>query len=123
MGYAQRCEVTPDGEQIWYDVDDAWVLANKPHTLLLTIDKVQIIGDGEDTATVTIQLRTPILTDGTYQNVAQSDDITLLIDDNVAVVTLDGSGAGTHQIASVEVGVFDVRGYSHDSNIITIEVI
>ncbi len=101
-------------------VTDDWVLDCKPNTLLLTADKTTITANGIDTATITIQLRTPILTDSTYNNIAEAVTVQLMIDDEIATVELDTNGSGSVGVASDEVGVFSVSGENYGSNIIEI---
>lgn len=106
-------------------VDDAWVLANKPRTLLLTADKTTIDAADPpmDYATITVQLRTPMLTDGSYDNLAVAGDVVVLVDDEPTTVTLDGDGAGSFTIDSVEAGVFGILGESLNSGVIEIEAV
>ncbi len=125
MTYADRVEVDAHGNVTTITVDDVWILANKPNTLLLSIDKTQITANdtGSDVATITVQLRTPILIDDSYDNVVESGDVEIIIEDVPIAVSLV-KGVGTQELGSVFAKTYTVRGYSHDStNELTIEAV
>lgn len=107
------------------EVDDAWVLENKPETLLLTADKTTITaGDSlVDVVTISVQLQTPMLTDGHYENISRSGPVSVLVDGEQAPVILDDNGAGEFLVDSIEPGVFEIRGADLVSNILTMEAI
>ena len=115
-----------NGSAVTYEaVDDAWVLANKPNTLLLMADKTTVLAADPvvDVATVMVQLCTPMLTDGSYDDVALAGDVVIAVDGENTLVTLDGTGAGSFAVGSVEVGSFILQGMTFDSNIVTIEAV
>lgn len=123
MAYeAGELVITPTGTST-VPITDEWVIAHKPNTLYITSDKAQITANGTDIATITVQLRTPILTDDTYDNVSEAGDVTILVDGVADVVTLNAIGTGTTTVASVEVGTFNIKGDSLDSNILQLEAI
>ncbi len=105
-------------------VTDAWVLANKRNTLLLTADKTTITAADPpvDFATITVQLQTPMLTDGSHDDVAVSGPVSVVVNGKTAMIALDENGAGAFQVDSIEPGSFEIRG-AIGSNIITMEAV
>lgn len=69
-----------------YPVDDAYILAHRPPTILLTASALNVAVNG--TITLSAQLRTPELADFSYQNLGENRAITLKIGDVVQVVNL-----------------------------------
>ena len=124
MTYGDRI-VIQDGQASRIPVTDEWVLANKPRTLLLTAAKATAAID-ED-VTVSVQLRTPVLTDGTYNEVNQAGDVLVSVsfDDGETVaqlVTLDANGAGALVVSALVAGTIRVEARSLLSNAVEIEV-
>jgi len=118
------------GKTVTYaDTTDEWVLANKPRYLLLTSDKATI-GHADppiDIATITVQLQSPIMTDGERDNVAAAlVDVPILCDGEPIVVTLNASGVGTFTVGAIETGILTIRSDINKtlgSNVLGIEVI
>jgi hypothetical protein len=112
-----------EAHKTYIPVDNAWVLANKQNTLNLTSDKSQITADGLDYATVTVQLKTPRLTDDSYNDVVWSGEVTLNDGlEDIAVSLTDG--VGTLQVASDAPATIVLVGVSLQSaNPLTIEAV
>lgn len=117
--------VIDGGVQTRVPVDDNWVLTHKPRTLLLTPAKTSAAVD-EDVS-VGVQLRTPVLTDGTYQDVTEAGEVLVSVafDDGEAVtqsVTLDASGAGSLVVSAATAGTIRVESASLPAVAVEIEV-
>ena len=133
MVYANRVEFKPNSEtgkmeQVSIPVTDEWVRANKSNQWLLTTDKVNITSDGIDTAIITIQRVTALLTDGITREVVPGIGIVRLgvVDsEDYEFINLDINGAGTDTITGLVAGSFEIHCHPDDgeSNPITIEVI
>lgn len=106
-------------------VTNEWVLANKPCRVQLTSDKSQIISDdtGSDLATITVQLLTPLLIDGTQDNVDETIDVVIAIENNEISVSLV-NGIGTIQVGAASPKIIDIIGVTYDANgILQIEAV
>ena len=125
--YGDRLEIdVTTGVQSRIPVDNEWVLANRPRTLLLTASKTEAAVD--ENVTITVQLRTPVLVDGTYENVTEAGDVLIRAafnDSNAETetVTLDETGAGSLVVSAAVAGTITVTSASLLSNTITVEVV
>jgi len=125
--YGDRLEIdVTTGVQSRIPVDNVWVLANRPRTLLLTASKTEAAVD--ENVTITVQLRTPVLVDGTYESITETGDVLIRAafnESNVETetVTLDETGAGSLVVSAAVAGTIFVTSASLLSNTITVEVV
>jgi hypothetical protein len=56
-------------------VTNEWVLENRPNVVTIQLSKGTVTADGVDSATMTVQLKTPLLIDGTQSNVNSIVDL------------------------------------------------
>jgi hypothetical protein len=124
MSYPNRIEVDEQGNMTAIPVTNVWVLANKSPRLNLTTDKSTITAneDATDVATITVQLTTPILIDGNTTNLTDSIDVTIIIENKPIVVSLI-NGVSNQEIGAVFPKIIEIRGQSHESNVLEIEAI
>ena len=105
------------GQVRYVPIDDAWKLANWPDRLAIEADKLQIVANGEDAATISVQWLNPL-----GQAKGGADSVTLLVDDEEVPVTLV-NGAGTVQVVAVEAGTFQVKAAEMGSLTLEIEAV
>ncbi len=125
MPYGNRIEfdVATQQEQS-IAVDDAWILANKEEYLAIS-------GPGSATVEVafniTLQLKTPILTNDTRNNVSQPRVVTIIVTLNGDIVeatyTLNGSGTITDSITPQYAGTVVVKPKSMDGDVFSVEAV
>jgi hypothetical protein len=114
----------PGQQRTTVPVDDIWVLGNKPNTLSLISDKAQIAANGQDTATVTIQLQSPRMADDSHDNIAEDVSVVLLVNDEKTEAIDLIAGVGVLTLKSVEPGQLIVRGETYESpEPVTIQVV
>lgn len=104
-------------------VDDAWVLANLPERIALTVDKTQIQADGVDTATLTAQLTTPLLTDGSAQPIAESRELEFRVNRDPITVTLNAAGRATRTFSGLTPGRYEIECLTLPGDVVVIEVV
>lgn len=104
------------GEIEYVELDDAWLLANRPDSLRLSLNKEAITADGIDEATLTMQLINPL-----GKNKRQRFEVTILIDDIEIIFTSNKNGKATEEITTVEVGRFEIQAVNMPSNVVILE--
>jgi hypothetical protein len=122
MPYPNHVEVNSlTGEITETSVTNEWVLATKPNHYRLSTDKAQVVANGVDFATITIQRVSPPLIDDSQPDVPGTGTVLILVGDEPAQpATLDISGEGKIGIPVTELGAFKVRlsdAYAADNEI------
>lgn len=103
------------------DVDDAYIIANRPSQILITMANTSL--EENTIETISIQLVTPTLTNGAQENVAQALDAVMQFGDMVATISLDNNGAWSQDVPFVALGTYVIKALSHPSNEVLVEVI
>lgn len=94
------------------DVDDSWVRENT-RQLLLTADKLSVLANGSDAATISVQLATmPLVSSGLAENVAETVTVQFMIDGRAQKLQLDDKGFGQFKITASAAGRFLIRDIS-----------
>ena len=114
---------TSTGKTIATPVTDAWILKNKPQRLKLSLSKSTITADGIDATVLSVQLTSPIMTDGTTTNVKRALTVTVYIGDVIATITLNTSGFGTEQVTALDIGTYSIYAVDLPSNILSLEAV
>ena len=109
MAYADRVEVNlQTGVITTQAADDAWVRAST-RQVLISADKMTLLADNTDTATVTVQLSThALVSTGLPANVSESVPLTLSIDGVNTDIQTDGSGRYQFTVTTAQTGAYDI---------------
>lgn len=107
------------GETETIPIDNAWVLANRPSVLELSITQsVLLLGQS---ATLTAQLKTPELADFSQNNLSENREISLQIGDVITSVNLV-NGAWSDTLIFAYAGAYRIECLSLSSNIVEVVV-
>lgn len=87
----------------------------------LSASKPSIQANGVDTSTVTIQLQST--ESGTPANVSRSMALTLLVDGEPQVVTIDATGKATLQLSAVLAGTYRLEADYYESDVLEIQAL
>jgi len=105
------------------------LINSKLNWLQISTDK-SIIGHADpptDIATITVQLQTPLRTDGTRANIAEyMENVPILCDESRRLITLNENGVETFTVGAIAPGILTIhadRAHTLNSNTIVIEVI
>ncbi len=104
------------GEIEYVEVTNEWLLANKPDSLRLSLDRDVIEADGVDAATLTMQLVNPL-----GKNKRGKFTVVIQIDDFQVAFTSNKNGKATDEITTVEVGSFEIQAANMPSNTVILE--
>lgn len=104
------------GEIEYVELDDAWLLANRPDGVRLSLDREQIVADALDEATLTMQLVNPL-----GKNKRGKFTVVIQIDDLFFEFTSNKNGKVTEGIVTMEMGFFEIKATSMPSNVVILE--
>lgn len=107
------------GETTQADVTNVWVRATKRATVALSGVTTAAVGQ---TVTLQLQLQTAPLTDGTRENITESRQLTVRVDEETESVALDATGAGSVDIECVAAGTYTITVDGYDDAAHAIEV-
>lgn len=101
------------------EVDNAWILANRPNNVLISIPQSNyLLGQS---AVVTVQLVTPHLVDGTQTNLTNNLAISMQFGDSIQTINLV-NGAFSDTLQFVTVGNYVLKCLDLPSNELIIGV-
>lgn len=107
------------GEKTEIPVDDAWILANRPSQVIVSLPQANYALS--DTPMLSVQLKTPPLTNGQQNNLSENIAISLQIGDVVVSVNLV-NGAWSDSLQFVLAGNYLIKCLSHVGNELVIGV-
>lgn len=107
------------GEITEVPVDDAWILANRPSQVIFSLPQASYALNA--TATLSVQLKTPPLANGSQQNLSDNLPIQLQVGDALVNANLV-NGAWSDTVDFVMIGTWRISCLSHVGNELIVEV-
>lgn len=103
-------------------VTDEWILAHKPNQIDMQLSKTTITADGVDSATLTITMLSPVLTDGSQPIIATNEILELSINGETQMIQLT-SGVWSEVYTSNVVDTFEFKCPANGFNSVILEAV
>ena len=107
------------GQVATVEVDNAWILANRPSTVHLSASALSVAVNG--TITLSAQLKTPELADFSQQNLTDNRPIQLRLGDTIQSINLV-NGFFSDSLPFILAGTYRLECLDLPSNVLVIEV-